>query len=123
MYVHILVNQSSLKSRYSERSFAHKTQFDFNITFVVENFDVSLNLLLSKIHILNKKPFRVYQNDIMNNFAVNECCYKGLDCNTFRLFSILSLHFHPFQYVIPYEFYVLGQIGLRKQCRPISDCF
>ena len=25
--------------------------------------------------------------------------------------------------VIPYKFYVLGQIGLSKQCRPRSDCF
>ena len=24
---------------------------------------------------------------------------------------------------IPYKFYVLGQIGLSKQCRPRSDCF
>ena len=24
---------------------------------------------------------------------------------------------------IPYKFYVLGQIGLIKQCRPRSDCF
>ena len=25
--------------------------------------------------------------------------------------------------IIPYKFYVLGQIGLSKQCRPRSDCF
>ena len=25
--------------------------------------------------------------------------------------------------LIPYKFYVLGQIGLSKQCRPRSDCF
>ena len=24
---------------------------------------------------------------------------------------------------VPYKFYVLGQIGLSKQCRPRSDCF
>ena len=24
---------------------------------------------------------------------------------------------------LPYKFYVLGQIGLSKQCRPRSDCF
>ena len=24
---------------------------------------------------------------------------------------------------IPHKFYVLGQIGLSKQCRPRSDCF
>ena len=24
---------------------------------------------------------------------------------------------------LPYKFYVLGQIGLKKQCRPRSDCF
>ena len=26
-------------------------------------------------------------------------------------------------YKLPYKFYVLGQIGLSKQCRPRSDCF
>ena len=25
--------------------------------------------------------------------------------------------------LVPYKFYVLGQIGLSKQCRPRSDCF
>ena len=25
--------------------------------------------------------------------------------------------------LLPYKFYVLGQIGLSKQCRPRSDCF
>ena len=25
--------------------------------------------------------------------------------------------------MLPYKFYVLGQIGLSKQCRPRSDCF
>ena len=24
---------------------------------------------------------------------------------------------------VPYKFYILGQIGLSKQCRPRSDCF
>ena len=27
------------------------------------------------------------------------------------------------QQQLPYKFYVLGQIGLIKQCRPRSDCF
>ena len=26
-------------------------------------------------------------------------------------------------WILPYKFYVLGQIGLSKQCRPRSDCF
>ena len=26
-------------------------------------------------------------------------------------------------YEVPYKFYVLGQTGLSKQCRPRSDCF
>ena len=25
--------------------------------------------------------------------------------------------------IVPYKFYVLGQVGLSKQCRPRSDCF
>ena len=27
------------------------------------------------------------------------------------------------KFVLPYKFYVLGQVGLSKQCRPRSDCF
>ena len=34
----------------------------------------------------------------------------------------LCMQCHRFQ-VLPYKFYVLGQIGLSKQCRPRSDCF
>ena len=40
-----------------------------------------------------------------------------------------SKHWHLKKYYcleirhIPYKFYVLGQIGLSKQCRPRSDCF
>ena len=37
-----------------------------------------------------------------------------------RYFSLLYAQFHL---LIPYKFYVLGQIGLSKQCRPRSDCF
>ena len=31
--------------------------------------------------------------------------------------------FETFGDRLPYKFYVLGQIGLSKQCRPRSDCF
>ena len=36
------------------------------------------------------------------------------DSNEYVQYSIFN---------IPYKFYVLGQIGLSKQCRPRSDCF
>ena len=32
------------------------------------------------------------------------------------------IHWH-LKMGLPYKFYVLGQIGLSKQCRPRSDCF
>ena len=34
----------------------------------------------------------------------------------------LQTHWVKFKH-LPYKFYVLGQIGLSKQCRPRSDCF
>ena len=39
-----------------------------------------------------------------------------------KLFSFC--HLNDFSILlVPYKFYVLGQIGLSKQCRPRSDCF
>ena len=36
---------------------------------------------------------------------------------------ILTLRYRELKVHVPYKFYVLGQIGLSKQCRPRSDCF
>ena len=42
---------------------------------------------------------------------------KDKTMHTFKSFHVAK------HYEIPYKFYVLGQIGLSKQCRPSSDCF
>ena len=38
------------------------------------------------------------------------------------LFETHHISLDP-DFIVPYKFYVLGQIGLSKQCRPRSDCF
>ena len=52
--------------------------------------------------------FRLYKISRLNMVA----CGHGLNHSTTVSESCL-----------PYKFYVLGQIGLSKQCRPRSDCF
>ena len=39
------------------------------------------------------------------------------------LFTGVCMVKATFDSKLPYKFYVLGQIGLSKQCRPRSDCF
>ena len=46
-------------------------------------------------------------------------CALAVDCSGDMLFAINMSQ----TIVLPYKFYVLGQIGLSKQCRPRSDCF
>ena len=42
----------------------------------------------------------------------------------YKIFSIiLNGEIQHLKTDLPYKFYVLGQIGLSKQCRPRSDCF
>ena len=43
--------------------------------------------------------------------------------HVFRRHTTIFAEFFLHLFSLPYKFYVLGQIGLSKQCRPRSDCF
>ena len=44
-------------------------------------------------------------------------------CLSYLPFTFSSLEDESVLIEVPYKFYVLGQLGLSKQCRPRSDCF
>ena len=44
-------------------------------------------------------------------------------CLSYLAFTFSSLEDKSVLIEVPYKFYVLGQLGLSKQCRPRSDCF